>query len=99
YQKGLGLSMRGTPDVSYDANPNTGFAVYDSVGSGGWGQVGGTHARAPPRGGPVSNFDQGPAPAGKGAPAHGPNRLYFPSPRRFPRSCLREQRVCSKEWL
>ncbi len=35
------------PDVSYDANPNTGFAVYDSYGysgSSGWLEVGGTSA-------------------------------------------------------
>jgi subtilase family serine protease len=41
---------RGTPDVSYNANPGTGYAIYDSVGiSGatGWFQVGGTSAAAP----------------------------------------------------
>jgi subtilase family serine protease len=41
---------RGVPDVAYDANPNTGFAVYDSVryqGQSGWFQVGGTSAGAP----------------------------------------------------
>ena len=41
---------RGTPDVSYNANPGTGYAVYDSVGvSGysGWFQVGGTSAGTP----------------------------------------------------
>jgi subtilase family serine protease len=41
---------RGNPDVSYNANPGTGFAVYDSVGiSGysGWFQVGGTSAGSP----------------------------------------------------
>ncbi len=41
---------RGVPDVSYDANPNTGVPVYDSYGySGqtGWFQVGGTSAGAP----------------------------------------------------
>ncbi len=41
---------RGTPDVSYNANPATGYAVYDSVGvSGysGWFQVGGTSAGTP----------------------------------------------------
>ncbi len=42
--------MRGVPDVAYDANPNTGFAVYDTVryqGQAGWFQVGGTSAGAP----------------------------------------------------
>jgi subtilase family serine protease len=41
---------RGVPDVSYDGNPGTGYAIYDSVGiSGyrGWFQVGGTSAGTP----------------------------------------------------
>ncbi|MPW23191.1 peptidase S8/S53 subtilisin kexin sedolisin [Paraburkholderia sp. CNPSo 3157] len=41
---------RGIPDVSYNGNPNTGFAVYDTVtyqGQSGWFQVGGTSAGAP----------------------------------------------------
>jgi subtilase family serine protease len=41
---------RASPDVSYDANPNTGFAVYDSVpyeGYSGWQEIGGTSAGAP----------------------------------------------------
>ncbi|MGU7782491.1 S53 family peptidase [Burkholderia sp. PU8-34] len=41
---------RGVPDVGYDANPSTGFAVYDSVTyqrQAGWFQVGGTSAGAP----------------------------------------------------
>ena len=41
---------RGVPDVSYNANPGTGYAIYDSIGvSGysGWFQVGGTSAATP----------------------------------------------------
>jgi len=41
---------RGVPDVSYNANPGTGYAIYDSVGINGysgWFQVGGTSAAAP----------------------------------------------------
>lgn len=41
---------RGAPDVAYNANPGTGYAIYDSVGiSGvtGWFQVGGTSAGTP----------------------------------------------------
>jgi len=41
---------RGVPDVSYNANPGTGYAVYDSVainGYAGWFQVGGTSAGTP----------------------------------------------------
>src|ERR1700722_8074683 len=41
---------RGLPDVSYNANPGTGYAIYDSIGisaAGGWFQVGGTSAATP----------------------------------------------------
>jgi hypothetical protein len=41
---------RSTPDVSYDADPNTGFQVYDSLsyqGSKGWQEIGGTSAGTP----------------------------------------------------
>lgn len=41
---------RGAPDVSYNSNPGTGYAVYDSVGisgASGWFQVGGTSAASP----------------------------------------------------
>lgn len=43
-------NMRVTPDVAYDADPNTGFNVYDSYGYGGqqgWFQLGGTSAGSP----------------------------------------------------
>ena len=40
-------TARATPDVAYDADPNTGFAVYDSYGYSGWLEVGGTSAGAP----------------------------------------------------
>ena len=39
-------TKRTNPDVAYDANPNTGFQVYDAQG-GGWYVVGGTSAGAP----------------------------------------------------
>ncbi len=42
--------VRGVPDVAYDADPNTGVAVYDTVryqGQAGWFQVGGTSAGSP----------------------------------------------------
>src|SRR4051794_32048622 len=38
---------RSTPDVGYNADPNNGFAVYDSVSGDGWTVVGGTSAGAP----------------------------------------------------
>jgi hypothetical protein len=47
YQSDLSYSNRAGPDVAYDADPNTGFAVYDSFGNYGWGQFGGTSAGAP----------------------------------------------------
>ena len=43
-------AKRGTPDVSFNADPATGFAVYDSypyAGQSGWFQMGGTSAGAP----------------------------------------------------
>jgi subtilase family serine protease len=47
YQSSLSYSRRATPDIAYDADPYTGFAVYDSYGGYGWGQYGGTSAGAP----------------------------------------------------
>jgi subtilase family serine protease len=44
---------RGVPDLAYDANPNTGVAIYDSVPyapagfTGGWIQIGGTSMGSP----------------------------------------------------
>jgi len=44
-------NMRGVPDVAYNADPNTGFSVYNSVPNppypAGWQVVGGTSASAP----------------------------------------------------
>jgi subtilase family serine protease len=42
----MGYATRGVPDVSYDADPNTGVLVYDAA-NGGWYSVGGTSAGAP----------------------------------------------------
>jgi hypothetical protein len=50
YQKNFGISLsgKGTPDVSYNADPNNGFYVYDSyINPAGWYEVGGTSAAAP----------------------------------------------------
>jgi len=53
YQTNYGISSNGkraVPDVSYNADPNSGVPVYDSYGyqgSKGWFQVGGTSAGAP----------------------------------------------------
>ena len=42
----MGYTTRGVPDVSYNADPNTGVLVYDAA-NGGWYSVGGTSAGAP----------------------------------------------------
>ena len=56
---------RSTPDVAYNADPNQGFAVYDSVGGSGWLSVGGTSAGAPQWAGLVAIADQGRAVQGQ----------------------------------
>ena len=52
---------RGTPDVAWDADPNTGVAVYDSTryqGQKGWFQIGGTSVGAPSVAGVIALADQ-----------------------------------------
>jgi hypothetical protein len=66
---GLNYGLRTTPDVSFNADPNSGVAVYDSVsysGQSGWFQVGGTSAAAPAWAGLVAITDQGLVAGGKG---------------------------------
>ena len=65
---------RSVPDVSYDANPNTGVAVYDSFsyqGDSGWLKIGGTSAAAPQWAGLVAIGNQGRAIYGNYAPLYG----------------------------
>jgi subtilase family serine protease len=50
---------RTCPDVSYDADPNTGFYVYNTVGSSGWTVIGGTSAGAPQWAALIALADQG----------------------------------------
>jgi len=67
---GLSYGVRTTPDVSFNADPNTGVAVYDSIpysGQSGWFEVGGTSAATPAWAGLVAIADQGLATGGKGA--------------------------------
>jgi hypothetical protein len=65
YQKGVvtqSTTYRTDPDVSYDANPSTGFPVYDSYNNGTatpWGQWGGTSDAAPQWAALVAIVDQG----------------------------------------
>jgi hypothetical protein len=73
YQNGVVTqtsSARATPDVAYDADPSTGFAVYDSVpyeGGSGWSEVGGTSAGAPQWSALLAIADQGRAQSGQPA--------------------------------
>lgn len=70
YQRSLQTSgSRTTPDVAFDADPNTGVAVYTTdpaTGSGVWEQVGGTSLGAPAWAGLIAVVDQGRALPGKG---------------------------------
>jgi hypothetical protein len=66
---GLSDGVRTTPDVSFNADPSSGYSVYDSVGydgQSGWFQVGGTSAAAPAWAGLIAIADQGLANGGKG---------------------------------
>ena len=67
---GLGDGVRTTPDVSFNADPDSGVSVYDSVGydgQSGWFQVGGTSLAAPAWAGLIAIVDQGLATGGKGS--------------------------------
>jgi len=58
------------PDVAYDADPDTGFAVYDSVpfeGQSGWAEYGGTSAGSPQWAALFADADQGRYYDGKGS--------------------------------
>ena len=66
---GLNYGVRTTPDVSFNADPNSGVSVYDSVpysGQSGWYQVGGTSAAAPAWAGLIAIANQGLSLVGKG---------------------------------
>ena len=55
-------SSRGVPDIAFDADPNTGVAVYDTAryqGQAGWWQVGGTSLGAPCWAGLIALADSG----------------------------------------
>jgi hypothetical protein len=70
---GLNYGIRTTPDVSFNADPNSGVSVFDSVsysGQSGWFQLGGTSAAAPAWAGLVAIADQGLASAGRGVLAN-----------------------------
>jgi hypothetical protein len=70
YQSQYGnIGGRGAPDVSINANPFTGYAVYDSLayqGSKGWQVIGGTSAGAPQWAALIAIANQGRAALGAG---------------------------------
>ncbi len=71
--------FRSGVDVAYDADPNTGFAVYDTVNAGygtGWIEIGGTSAGTPQWSALLAIADEGLAAAGKPALANAQARLY-----------------------
>ena len=73
YQNGVvtqSTTKRANPDVAYDSDPSTGFAVYDSFNNGTaspWSQFGGTSAAAPQWAALTAIVDQGRALLGLGA--------------------------------
>jgi hypothetical protein len=72
YQHGVvtqSSTARADPDVSYDADPNTGFGVFDTFGNSGgpWLQFGGTSDAAPQWAALIAIADQGRIKAGLGA--------------------------------
>jgi hypothetical protein len=79
YQKGVVTqtsAYRSNPDVAYDADPNTGFPVYDSYNnspSSPWVQFGGTSDAAPQWAALIAIADQGRIAAGR-SPLDGPTQ-------------------------
>lgn len=70
---------RSFPDVAYDADPNHGFAVYDStpyVRQSGWFEVGGTSAGAPQWAALVAIADQGRALGGQQSLGNAQSAIY-----------------------
>ena len=89
-------TMRTIPDVAYNADPNTGYYVYDSVpyaGYRGWWEVGGTSAAVPQWAAPLAIADQGRALAGKSVAE--PVSCSLLALCRFPRHWQRQQRRLS----
>jgi subtilase family serine protease len=66
---GLSDGVRTTPDVAFNADPDTGVSVYDSIAydsESGWFVIGGTSAAAPAWAGLIAIADQGLATGGVG---------------------------------
>jgi subtilase family serine protease len=82
-----GSSKRSVPDVAYDANPSTGFYVYDSFpnssNEAGWFAYGGTSAGAPQWAALIALADQGRGWRGLAPLPTGAAALYSLSPADF----------------
>lgn len=79
FQQSLGLSRRGTPDVTYNGDPNTGVPVYSSFAFGAatpWEEIGGTSAGAPQWAALIAIADQGRALLGKNSLVNPQAALY-----------------------
>jgi hypothetical protein len=77
FQQGVQSSgARTSPDVAYNADPYTGYRVYDSVGGQGWLSVGGTSAGAPQWAGILALVDQARAVNGQGSLGSGQAAVY-----------------------
>ncbi len=81
FQRGVQTSgWRDSPDVAYDADPGTGFLVYDSLpnsaGQAGWFIYGGTSAGAPQWAALLALADQGRAQLGLGPLANAQATIY-----------------------
>jgi subtilase family serine protease len=79
YQSGVVTGHRAVPDVAYDADPNTGLAVFSSVPDGGrtgWEVVGGTSAGSPQWAGLIALVNQERAAHGQAAIGRVQDTLY-----------------------
>ena len=97
FQKGLGLTSRGTPDVSWDADPQTGFAVYDSYAFGAatpWDTIGGTSAGAPQWSALLAIADQGRTLVGKNSLSNAQAIMYS-----LPKSDFHDITVGNNDYL
>ena len=79
YQKSLGLVGRATPDVTFNADPLTGFSVIDSFAFGAktpWEIIGGTSAGAPIWSALIAIADQGRQMQGKNSLSNAQVAMY-----------------------
>jgi hypothetical protein len=79
YQQGVAGGKRGTPDVSLNGDPYTGYYIYDTVpysDNSGWFQDAGTSGAAPQWAALIALVDQGRALAGRGSLANAQSFIY-----------------------